>query len=267
MAQATPAADFPSANTIAGALGLEMTYATVTKIKHGNLIIRGTTLDDGAVAVHILGALSPRRELLLMFEDPRLPYRAIERETFGSDQRIQQSRFSEGFAAVFHIGDLEFAITASSPDGAIEAIFCNAADPDRPTAKRPFEQPASQSVIRDSRWDASMVAQAALDKPLISSQTALGIVRLVLSDFLGAKAFKPREPLRIEDGADVWRISGDRPRPEVFQGAAAPRVPQMKIAKVDGAIVSFVADSRSLGRAEKIHDDRTDECDRFRGNR
>jgi hypothetical protein len=243
MARVTPAADFPDAHVIAEALGLEMTYATTAKMKHGDLVLRGATLDNGAIDVRVLGALSPKRELFLTFEHSRLAYRDIEGETFGKDQRIQKSRFGEGLGVVFYIDDLEFAITASSPDGVVEAIFCTALHPDRPPPKRPSEQPELESATRDSRWDASMDAQAVSGKPLISSETALGIARLVLSDFFGAQALESREPLRIEDGADVWKIFDDRPRWNSIRGGAAPPRPaQMKIAKIDGAIVSFVPD-------------------------
>jgi hypothetical protein len=239
-AQVTPGAEFPNANAVAEALGLEMAYASVANMKGGNLIIRGATLDDGT-GIYVVAALSPRRELFLSFEDSRLPYRAIEGEMFGDDQHIQKSRASEGFAVVFHRDGLEFAITADSPDDVVDAIFCRTPEIHRRAPDRLPEQSVRENARPDSRRDPTMVVHAALNKPLISPETALEIARRVFSDFLGAKAGELREPLLVEDGVDVWKIRGDRAWEGFIPGSPVGRLAvQMKIAKIDGAIVSFV---------------------------
>jgi hypothetical protein len=130
MAQVTPAADYPNAAPIAEALRLEMTYASIARMKHGDVLIRGAMLAEGG-AVNVVAGVSRRRQLFLSFDDSRLPYRAIEGQVFGAGQRIQPSRFSEGFAVVFVLDGLAFAIIADSPDDVISAIFCIPPNPER----------------------------------------------------------------------------------------------------------------------------------------
>ena len=240
LARATPGADFPNANAIAAALGLEMAYATVANMRGGNLLIRGALLDDGT-GIYVAAMLSPRRELFLSFDDSRLPYRAIEGEVFGDGQHIQKSRASEGFAVVFQCAGLEFAITADSPDDTVDAIFCRTPVPPRRAPDRPSEQPECEPGKHDSRWDLSMAAHAARNRSLVSRETALELARRVFCDFLGARKDELQEPLLIEDAADVWKIRGDRAWRDFIPGAEAGRLAvQMKIAKIDGAILSFV---------------------------
>jgi hypothetical protein len=54
-------------------------------------------------------------------------YRDIEHEVFGDDQRIQKSKYSEGFFVVFHVDGLECALTADSQDAFVDAILCRPA--------------------------------------------------------------------------------------------------------------------------------------------
>jgi hypothetical protein len=129
MARVTPAVDFPDAGAIAEALHLDINRATLTTMKGGNLIIRNAMLDG--VEIEIVAAISPRREFYLSFRNAHLRYRDIEDEVFGDDQRIQQSKFSEGFAVVFQADGLECAITADSPDAFVDAIFCRPPKPGR----------------------------------------------------------------------------------------------------------------------------------------
>jgi hypothetical protein len=138
MAYATLAPEFAEASALIEALDLEMTYASIAPMKRGNLIIRGATLNDGT-AVHVIAAVSPTRELVVLLQDSRPPYRTIEGEAFGSRQRIQKSRVSDGFAVVFHIDGLEFALTADSPDDVVSAVLCNLPDPNRRVPKRASE--------------------------------------------------------------------------------------------------------------------------------
>ena len=215
MARVTPADDYPDADALAAALGLDMTYASLATMKQGNLLVRGARLLEGG-PVHIVAALSPRRELFLSFEDSGLPYREIAGATFGAEQRLQQSRFSEGFAIVFHIDGLEFVITTDSPDSKVGAIFCIARDPGAATTERAS---AARNLTSDARR-----------APLVSRETALAIARLVLAALLGAEDLARRAPLLIVDGGDVWTI---RAADEQEDAAL------MTIAKRDGAIVAL----------------------------
>jgi hypothetical protein len=130
MAYATLAPEYPEASALIEALDLQMTGASLAPMKRGDLTICGATLNDGT-AIHVIAAVSPRRELVLLLDDPRLPYHAIEGEVFGSRQRVQKSRLSESFAIVFHVDGLEFAVTADSADNVVSAVLCSLPDPDR----------------------------------------------------------------------------------------------------------------------------------------
>jgi hypothetical protein len=116
------APDFPDANVIAEALRLDMSGANVATMKSGDLLIREVALEEGAVGADVIAMPPPRREFIVMFRRANLPYRAIGGEIFGRGQPIQKSRVGDGFAVVFQVDAFEFAITASSPDGAVEAL-------------------------------------------------------------------------------------------------------------------------------------------------
>jgi hypothetical protein len=123
------AADFPEAGSIAKALHLDMAHAVLSTMKGGNLIIRDATLDG--VEVYIIAAITPRRDFYLFLRDAKIRYRDIEDEVFGDDQRINKSRYSEGFAVVFHIDGLECALTPDSQDAVVDAILCRPPKPDQ----------------------------------------------------------------------------------------------------------------------------------------
>jgi len=122
------AANYPDATTIAAALGLDMSHATVATIRSGHVLIREAVLPGGASSVDLVASVGPRAELLILLHGSGPPYRDIEGETFGEDQKIKKSRFSEGFALVFRANGLSYAVTASSPDSLVDGIFCAARD-------------------------------------------------------------------------------------------------------------------------------------------
>jgi hypothetical protein len=70
-------------------------------------------------------------------------YRDIEHEVFGDDQRIQKSKYSEGFFVVFHVDGLECALTADSQDAFVDAILCRPA----PRAKRSIDTKMGSVLI------------------------------------------------------------------------------------------------------------------------
>ena len=223
------ASDFPDANVIAGTLQLDMSRANVVTMKSGDLLIGEVALDDGAAGADVIAMPPPRREFIVLFRRPDLPYRAIEGKIFGQRQRVQQSKVSDGFAVVFLVEGFEFAITASSPDGAVEALFCRV---------DPGKEASADTTAGNVNESGGRLAPDADGPPLISGKTALAIAKLVLAESLDAKAFERLAPLQVEDDADVWAISGGPISRKTTRGAAkAPPAVHMRIAKSDGAIV------------------------------
>ncbi len=86
--------------------------------------------------------------------------------------------------------------------------------------------------------DGSMHIRAAAGQLLISRDTAMAICKMVVIDLYGEDEYKSQQPLRVEDGSNVWRAYGSR---ALRSGATAEdRGPlEMSVSKFDGAIVSF----------------------------
>jgi len=89
------------------------------------------------------------------------------------------------------------------------------------------------------RPDASMIGRVALGEQLISRETALTIFKLVIADCRGADELRAQEPIAIEDGGNVWRVTGSRPV-EGRETMAYSGPISMSISKLDGAIVSLL---------------------------
>lgn len=95
-------------------------------MRAGHVLIRDAVLLGAASGAEIVACVGPRPELLILLQGCGPAYRDIEGEIFGEDQKIQKSRFSEGFALVFRANGLSYALTASSRDSLVEATFCYA---------------------------------------------------------------------------------------------------------------------------------------------
>ena len=119
--------EFPDAAILAAALGLDISQAAITKTKQGNLGINGARLNGSGVGIAC--GLVPRREIWILFDNSSTPYRAVRDETFGANQRIEQSKVGTGFGVVFEIGGLVCGYTADSPDADVDAIFCEESTP------------------------------------------------------------------------------------------------------------------------------------------
>ncbi|WP_158812508.1 hypothetical protein [Methylocapsa sp. S129] len=118
-------ADFPDAGTIAKQLDMDVSAAKVAKTKRGLLTIHGAAL-GGAVVVDVVGSVTPQRTIYLLFTNSSIPYRDVDGEVFGADQRVQQSRHSEGFAILCEKDGLTCGLTASGPNGVVQSLFCEA---------------------------------------------------------------------------------------------------------------------------------------------
>jgi hypothetical protein len=84
-----------------------------------------------------------------------------------------------------------------------------------------------------------MIGRVALGEPLISRDTALAIFKMVIVDSRGADELRAQEPIAVEDGGNVWRITGSRPI-EGRETIAYSGPISMSVSKLDEAIVSFM---------------------------
>jgi hypothetical protein len=129
LARVLRSADFPDAASIASALDLDISTARITKTKLGSMGINGAHLDGSGVEIGIACGITPQREIWLLMENSSTPYRDVKDEIFGADQRIVPSKHGAGFGVLFEINGLTCGYTASSPDGDVDSLFCEAPKP------------------------------------------------------------------------------------------------------------------------------------------
>jgi hypothetical protein len=123
--------DFPNADTISHALDIDVSAATIAKTKGGLLTIYDGRMGDKKTAVDVLAALKPMLSLDLLFSNSDIPYRDADGMVFGANQRLEQSKRSEGFAIIFQENGLTCGLTASSKYGVVQSLFCHAPQPAR----------------------------------------------------------------------------------------------------------------------------------------
>jgi hypothetical protein len=91
-----------------------------------------------------------------------------------------------------------------------------------------------QTIKRDN----SMMIRSALGQALISRETAATICKMVVCDLYGADEYAAQAPVTIEESEGAWNLRGSRVLPA--GATSADRGPlQMRISKLDGAILSF----------------------------
>jgi hypothetical protein len=125
MVHALETPDFPSAESTAATLRLDMSAANVTVAKPASLGIHGARLSNGA-EVDVAAGLKPRRTLFLLFVNSQISYRDVAGVTFGDHQQIIHSKFGGDLAVRFELGDLRGTLTASGTDGVVESLSCQA---------------------------------------------------------------------------------------------------------------------------------------------
>lgn len=123
LTQVIRSADFPDATSFARALDLDISAARITNAKSG-MCINGARLNGTAVNVGIACGVTPWREIWLLFDNSSVPYRDVNDEIFGADQRIVPSKRSAGFGVLFEIDGWTCGYTASSADGDVDSLFC-----------------------------------------------------------------------------------------------------------------------------------------------
>jgi hypothetical protein len=82
--------------------------------------------------------------------------------------------------------------------------------------------------------DVSMIVFTAAGERLISSATALALVKMVIADYYGQDELAAQEPLKVEDGGNVWKVTGSRFRKRYDRGPI-----EAFVSKLDAAIVSL----------------------------
>jgi hypothetical protein len=125
LARAIQSPDFPSASAIPAALGLDMSHATVTQTPTGPVGINDAIMPDFG-DVGVIAAISPIRQIVVVFRSHRPAYREIASATLGGNQHVQSSNRGEGLAVIFDIGPLKGVLTASGPNGIIETLSVEA---------------------------------------------------------------------------------------------------------------------------------------------
>jgi len=102
--------------------------------------------------------------------------------------------------------------------------------------------------MTDTTQDGSMHMRRALRQQLISRDTALLICRRIIAEIDGQDVLTQHEPLRVEDGGDVWHVRGGfETKPEL--GPFDPVPVHMAISKFDGKILSLTGSTPSAGIA------------------
>jgi hypothetical protein len=114
---------FPDTTDLSQFISVDISKATITKTKQGDIGIINAYVANG-IPVDIACGVHPHREIWLLIPNSSLPYRDIENERFGSNQRIVPSKRSPGFAVLFDIDGLTCGYTADSEGSNITAIFC-----------------------------------------------------------------------------------------------------------------------------------------------
>ena len=82
--------------------------------------------------------------------------------------------------------------------------------------------------------DVSMIVLTAAGEQSVSSSTALELIKRVIADYHGPEELAAQEPLMVEDGGNVWTITGSRIRKPYDIGPV-----KASVSKLDAAIVSL----------------------------
>jgi hypothetical protein len=125
MVETLQAEEFPNAGDIAAALDLDMSAARVIITPRGPLGIDNARLTGGD-EVDVIGAIEPKREIVLLFSESRIPYRDFVGAALGPNQRIQYSKYSPGLAILFDVGQFLGILTASGSDGIVQSLSLEA---------------------------------------------------------------------------------------------------------------------------------------------
>ncbi|RBP15868.1 hypothetical protein DFR50_107138 [Roseiarcus fermentans] len=82
--------------------------------------------------------------------------------------------------------------------------------------------------------DVSMIVFTAAGTQLVSSTTALALVKMVIEDYYGSDELVAQSPLKVEDGGSVWKVTGSRASQQYARGPI-----EVSVSKLDAAIVSL----------------------------
>jgi hypothetical protein len=72
---------------------------------------------------------------------------------------------------------------------------------------------------------------------LVSPATALALIKVVISDYYGPDELAAQEPLKVDDGGAVWKITGSRARKRYESGPLPPpfrsSTPRLSLSRSD----------------------------------
>lgn len=122
-------ADFPDATSLAAALDLDLSRATITKTRKKTMCISGARLNGSGVEVGLVCGVAPLHAIWLLLLNAGIPYWDVKDETFGDNQRVEQSKVSAGFAVLFDKDGLRCGFTVDTPSGDVNKIFCEESNP------------------------------------------------------------------------------------------------------------------------------------------
>lgn len=88
--------------------------------------------------------------------------------------------------------------------------------------------------MEKSERDVSMIVFTAAGVQLVSSATALALIRMVIADYYGPEELAAQEPLKVNDGGSVWKVTGSRVPKQYDRGPI-----EASVSKLDAAIVSL----------------------------
>jgi hypothetical protein len=128
MATAIQSQKFPAGSEIASALELDLSGASITTTQNGLVSILGAHLPASTTEIGVVGASTPRKTLDFVFLRSAIPVGPYIDAPLGAGQHVQPSKHGNGLTIAFSIDGFDCGITASSPDGVVETLFC-AADP------------------------------------------------------------------------------------------------------------------------------------------
>jgi hypothetical protein len=78
----------------------------------------------------------------------------------------------------------------------------------------------------------SMIGFTAMGAQLVSAPTALALVKMVIADYYGPNELAAQEPMKVDEGGAVWKVTGSRARERYGRGEI-----EADVSKLDAAIL------------------------------
>jgi hypothetical protein len=115
--------EFPDINGLATRLSLDVSRAKIGPTKRVECI-NNALFKHGGPTADITWGILPRRSIWVLFQGSSIPYESIKDEVFGTDQKIQPSKYGAGFSILFEVDGWRCGYTVDSEASDIRAVFC-----------------------------------------------------------------------------------------------------------------------------------------------